>query len=302
MVMHAAAFVLLAALPSAAGSPEEGWTAALYDRVAEDLKAGRPLVVQAHVALCDRSIIRCGGHGLGDGDSLTTNLFWATSGGMRGWFERRGSGWTRVGIVPGAALGRPPEVLAVAVWRRRVAPAGALRARGVREPFDVFVVAEAWRGKAIDQTAAAYLHDLGGSADRPLTVAGTTLAAGGAAAIVAYVGHNRWMDYERVEMPWAPDAPAGQPKGTAIVACKSAQYLGRAVPSPGRVPLLFTSDFVFAGAYGLDAAVQAFAEGAGLREVRARAIAAYATGEGKPEGRVRSIFTNPSDPRWVRWR
>ena len=43
--------------------------AALYDRIGADLAAGRPLVVQAHVPLCDSSIIRCGNHGLGDGDT-----------------------------------------------------------------------------------------------------------------------------------------------------------------------------------------------------------------------------------------
>src|SRR5262245_18093707 len=69
---------------------------ALYADVARDLASGRPLVAEVHVALCDNAIIRCGGRGLGDGDDLGRNLYWATSGGLRGWFERRGSGWTRV--------------------------------------------------------------------------------------------------------------------------------------------------------------------------------------------------------------
>src|SRR4051794_39075354 len=49
--------------------------ALLRARVAADASLGKPLVVEAHVALCDNSIIRCGGHGLGDGDSLSTNLY-----------------------------------------------------------------------------------------------------------------------------------------------------------------------------------------------------------------------------------
>jgi len=81
--------------------------AGLYDRVAADLKRGQPLVVEAHVALCDNRIIPCGNRALGDGESLATNLYWATDGGLRGWFERRGSGWTRVAVLDGA----PPGVL-----------------------------------------------------------------------------------------------------------------------------------------------------------------------------------------------
>ncbi len=33
----------------------------LYDRIAADLKQGKPLVVTVHVALCDNNIIWCGG-------------------------------------------------------------------------------------------------------------------------------------------------------------------------------------------------------------------------------------------------
>ena len=43
----------------------DAWLDGLRERVAADLRAGRPLVVEAHVALCDNSVIRCGGHGLG---------------------------------------------------------------------------------------------------------------------------------------------------------------------------------------------------------------------------------------------
>src|SRR6516162_3021523 len=69
---------------------------ALYDDIAPDLVSGKPLSIAVEVALCDNSIITCGGHGLGDGDDLERNLYWATDGGLRGWFERRGSPWRRV--------------------------------------------------------------------------------------------------------------------------------------------------------------------------------------------------------------
>src|SRR5581483_5447506 len=88
--------ILLCHPASGAQREAEAWLDGLYDRVAADNKAGRPLVFQVHVALCDSTIIRCGGHGLGDGESLKTNLYWASSGGFVGWFRRRGSPWTEV--------------------------------------------------------------------------------------------------------------------------------------------------------------------------------------------------------------
>src|SRR4051794_22295547 len=118
---------------------------ALYEAVAVDLRAGKPLVVDVQVALCDNTIIRCGGRGLGDGDDLTRNLYWATDGGLRGWFERRGSPWRRV-----SRTGRDGDILETVVYEQRVTPEGAWRRRGVRAPFVVRVVAHAWRGRAID--------------------------------------------------------------------------------------------------------------------------------------------------------
>jgi len=265
----------------------------LRDRVAEDLRAGRPLVVEAHVALCDNRVIRCGGHGLGDGDDLERNLYWATSGGMRGWMERRGSPWKRVAILDGDGA-----ILETRVWRKRVSPSEAWRKRGVRAPFDVFVVARAWRGTAIDAALDAYVADLAAPAPREVALPdGKTLAAGGAAQVVAWIGHNRFMDRDPYD--WPPLPAAARPKGTIAVACYSRDYLAPAL-GRARVPLLVTGDFVFAGSHAFDGALAAFLDGGDLAAIRDGGARAYADGEGKSFARVRTAFTNPSDPRWRR--
>src|SRR5690606_34871625 len=129
--------LLLAAPPPAAAEPASGregagWLDRLQDDVARDLAAGRPLVVQVHVPLCESSIIRCGNARLGDGDAPATNLYWSTSGGFR-WFDRRGSGWRRVHVAGGGG-----NLLETRVWRRTLAPAAAWRARGVKQPITVY--------------------------------------------------------------------------------------------------------------------------------------------------------------------
>jgi hypothetical protein len=297
--------LVLAAAPARAREPgapatpgpgdPDAWLAALQDRVAADLRAGRPLVVHAHVALCDNSIIRCGGHGLGDGDRPATNLYWATAGGTRGWLDRRGSGWTRV------AAGRPARagILVRAVWRRRVVPGAAWRRRGVARPFDVYLVADAWRGRAIDAAVAAYLDDLYRGQPRPVSVAGAApLAAGGAAHLVAYVGHNRWMDTPDFDWTRFAGSTPGPPKGTLAIACHTRAYLGRHLPAAARVPLLLTADFLFASSPALEGAVLSFAAGGGYAAIRAAATRAYAVGQRRPVARVAGVFTNPADRRW----
>jgi hypothetical protein len=289
--------LLLALLAATAPTPD-AWLDGLYARAAADARAGRAVVVQVHVALCDNTIIRCGGHGLGDGDSLATNLYWATSGGLRGWFERRGSGWARV-----ARRAAPRDgVLEEIVYHRRVEPSAAWRAHGVTAPFDAYVVATAWRGRRIDDALDTFLADLYGTRARTIALDGdgATLAAGGAAHVVAYVGHDRFMDRERVDFR-ALERRAGSapraPKGMIMIACASGAYLARE-SSPARVPLVLTTDLLFAGSHALDGAVRALLDGGSFADVRAGTARAYADGQDKPLARVRTLFTNPSDPRW----
>lgn len=293
---------LASSSPAAAQPAEqaEAWLADLYQDVAADLIAGRPLVVQVHVPLCDNDVLRCGNDRLGNGDEPDRNLYWGTSGGFRGWFGRRGSGWTEVSVT----WAREADVLAVRVWRRSVAPGGALRARGVRRAFVVYVVAYAWRGEAIQSAMAAFAADLYGTGKARRVelwsggAKGTVIDAGAAAQVVAFVGHNGWMDV--AEATWPASPPDARRKGAIAIACLTEDYLADAVPSDRRVPLLFTRSLLFAGAHSLEGAVRAFAEGRGLLAIRDGAAAAYAAGQDKPVARARAAFTNPADRRWKR--
>jgi hypothetical protein len=272
----------------------DAWLADLQADVAADIAAGRPLVVQVHVPLCDNDVLRCGGGRLGDGDDPGGNLYWATSGGFRGWFGRRGSGWKEVLRVRNPQ----PEVLELRVWRRWMTPSGRMRAQGVRARFPVYVVAHAWRGESIGSAMAAYAADLFsvGQVRRIELADGTELLAGAGARLVAFVGHNGWMDVG--DFRW-PKASARAPRrGTIAVACITEDYLVPAVPGPTRVPLLFTRSLLFAGAHAFEGAVSGFAQGLDLAGIRDGAVRAYAEGQDKPLGRVRAALTNPADPRW----
>lgn len=284
------------AAPAAAKPPETAaWLADLDARVAGDLAAGKSLVVEVHVPLCDSAIIACGNAKLGDGDNPDTNLYWATTPGFGAWFARRHSGWTKVVALAAGATG-DPDVLALHVYRRTVATPAAWRAAGAPATYELDLVVHAWRGKAIDRALAAYAADVSGGPARTVATPTGAIAAGGAAQLVAFVGHNRLMDLDGFAWPAPP--PASDPKGAIAIACDTAPYMKTQVSAATRVPLLLTADLLFANAAPLEAAVLAFAQGGGYRQIRLDAATAYAGIRAREVKHVVGAFTNPADPRW----
>ena len=288
---------LAAATPARAADDPNAWLASLDDRVVSELAAGHPLVVQAHVPLCDNHIIACGNKKLGDGEAPETNLYWITDEGFVGWFGRRGSGWREVLRGDGKTAG-DKDVLEVRVWTRDIATPAAWQKRGVPAKFALYVVAFAWRGSAIDRGLAAYWNDLYGTGERAIELADhTKLAAGGAAQIVAYVGHNRL--YDVPEPDWAALEKKGAPvRGTIAIACNTGPFMGDHVPAATRVPLVFTRDFLMASAGAFEGAVLAFARGGDYRAIRVAAAHGYAIAGNHDEKKIGGVFTNPGDRYW----
>lgn len=276
------------------------WLDGIYDRAAETVKSGKPIVLQAHVALCDNSIIRCGAQG--DGDNIEKNLYWTTGGAVVGWFRKQRAVWQEVAVRDLQSSGT--GVLQIRIYRTRVTPNDTWRKRGVKKTFDAYAVIYGWRGKDIDVALKAYLTDLFDCVPRSVDLPdGTKLEAGGRAHLVAWIGHNRMMDLEIPELRHLLirfDSCTTQPKGMIAVACKTGSYLGRHVSSPQRVPLLLTDSLLFAGTHAFEGAARAFLHGSSLAEIRSAGAASYAEGQGKSIAHVNSAFVNPTAKNW-RW-
>jgi hypothetical protein len=286
--------VAVSSSTAAAATTEDEWLASLTDRVIEDVAAGKPLVVEVHVPLCDNTIIACGNAKLGDGDNPETNLYWSTTPGFGSWFNRKNSGWKRVQKLREGETG-DKDVLALHVYRRNVTAPATWKKRGAPAKIEIDIVVHGWRGSAIDRALAAYAEDISGQGTRTITLAdGSTLEAGGAAQIVAWVGHNRLMDIDAYTWP----APGKATKGTIAIACHTAAYMENNVPSETRVPLLMTRDFLFANAAPLEATVLAFAAGGSYAKIRLDAATAYAGVRDREVKHVFGAFTNPADKRW----
>lgn len=291
--------LLLLATPATAATIDDpaAWLTSLEDAVIADLAAGKPLVVQVHVPLCEQTILACGNLKLGDGEAPDTNLYWATSPGFGRYFGKRGRGWTLALDSDGTAITNP-DVLDLRVYRKTIAASRGWQRRGAPKRFDVVIVAQAWRGTTIDAALATYARELSGQHPVTITLAdGTTVEAGGAARLVAYVGHNRLMD---LDAAYAWPTPGTEVRGAIAIACHTAAYMQPVVPGPTRVPLLFVRDYLFSNAGPLEGAVLGFAGGGGYPAIREQAAAAYATVQGKPVARVGGAFTNPASKHWAR--
>jgi hypothetical protein len=213
------------------------------------------------VALCDNDhqhIVPVPRH-LGNGASPNTNLYWGAQFGVRSYFSRSRD-WTRVkheGPVPVGVLERAVFVAAL--------PISGQSAR-------VYVVADAWDGSRIRGTIGAFLEAAAGRRTETIRVDSRSLRAGGAAHVVAFVGHDGLMDFDPPAIPAGDAEPA---RAAIVLACASESYFGPLLRRAQAYPLLLTTGLMAPEAYTLDAALSAWFAGAQPDAVVRAAARAY---------------------------
>ena len=231
-------------------------------RMDADVDAGRPLVAHVHVALADNThqgIVPTHVPSLGDGQNPKTNLYWGALYGVRSYFPKK-AGWRRV-----AKLSGPEGVLERLVLRTR------MRRSGKR--VTVYLVADAWDGRRIKETTERFLAAAAGRAREQIEVDGITLEAGGAAHVVAYVGHNGFLgDFT---LPETSRSTPSKPRSGVVLACASKHEFKKRFDRVGAHALLLTTNLMAPEAYTLDAALRAWFSGEDSREVHAGAARAY---------------------------
>lgn len=285
------ALLLLAPARGHAAGDELG---PLYARIAGDLAAGKPLVVTVHVALCHNGIIWCGLRGFGDGDNPRRNLYWGGAG-LRAFFDHRAPGFRRVFLDGGDGK----IVLERVVYRRRVLPNGAWRRRGVKpEPFDLYLVALAYRGTEIGAASARFIEEVASERGGTLRLTdGRRLELGGLGHVVGYAGHNHLMDAPDYVFP---KLRRRAPLGYFALSCLNASYLARPLHSPHTRALLLTQSLMFPGAFTIEGLLSGLADGLPLAEVYGRGVERYARFQKRPERAIRAAFTHDGEPRFAR--
>lgn len=188
---------------------------------------------------------------LGNGDDPASNLYWGAAYGVKTFFVRSGD-WTLLSTTKDPK----PGVLERCVFRHKSRPA--------------HLVADAYRGREIQRATLDFLRFAAGRDAEPFGTG--ALHAGGAADLVAYVGHDGLMDFSLSEHPAALD---DRGRSAVILACASKPYFQEPLRRTGALPLLWTNGLMAPEAYVLDAALAGWMLGEDGAQVRKRAAEAY---------------------------
>jgi hypothetical protein len=249
-----------------------------YDRLAADLRMGRPLVATIYVALCDndnQGIVKVKNRRICQGDTPEHNLYWAAAGGL--WATLARAHWQQL------AMTRFDDgALAVkAVWRKRFTPGGALRARGVREPFDVVVVGLGYRGSRIRTAMMDYLRAVNTDHVGPSAAGAADAWAGGKSHVVGYIGHDYFYDVDDAGPLLAQNqGDSVLHKGVFALACTGHRLIRPAIQRCNAHIFLLNRTLGFPGAWAAEAILAAVAEGEPMRTIHRRAATAFAQGQG----------------------
>jgi hypothetical protein len=260
----------------------------LYDRIAADVHAGRPLVATIYVALCDndaQGIVKVRNRRICRGDDPEQNLYWATAGGLSA--TLKAAGWKRLSVEWFA----DGDLAVKSLWRKSLTPGGALRARGIRRPIEVFVVGLGYRGVRIREAMVDYLEAV--NEDRvTLEVAdGRQIRSGGESHVVAYIGHDYFYDIS----DWAPLLSLNRgdstlQKGTLALSCTGHRLIRPAIRRGNVHIFLLNRTLGFPGAWAAEAAITALAGGADGKAIHRAAAEAFAAGMKTSVGTAMGAF------------
>jgi hypothetical protein len=216
-------------------------------------------VIHVFVALCDnvnQGIVPVSAT-LGNGDNPATNLYWGAAFGVKTFFSRN-KDWELV-----SETKNPSAVILV-------------RAIFKRKDRDVFIVADAYRGKEIAQATWNFLEAAAGKAGEELSITqGTrklTFNSAGSSDLVVYVGHDGLMDFTLKSTPQALDI---RKRKAIILACISKKYFAEPLQRTGAEPLLWTTGLMAPESYILSAAIDGWLKQETDEQIRVRAATAY---------------------------
>ena len=194
---------------------------------------------------------------LGNGDDPTRNLYWGSAYGVKTFFLHSAD-WQLL------VYGQKPkaEILERCIFKHRTQ--------------NVFLIADAYQGARIKQSIVDFLDASSGNSTEVVSIKvgsqAIKLAGRGSANLVAYIGHDGFMDFQLSSLP----KKAGTASREAIIlACISKKYFAEPLRSTGATPLLWTTGLMAPEAYTLKAAIDGWMLHETDEQIRERAAVAY---------------------------
>jgi hypothetical protein len=223
--------------------------------------AGRasPRVVHVFVALADnqhQGIVPVP-PALGNGSDPQRNLYWGAAFGVKTFFKSSEE-WQLLF----SGSGPKEAILDRCVFKNR--------------NEDVYLVADAYQGSEIKLAVTDFLSAAAGITSETIRVklnsADVSIAAGGAADLLAYVGHDAFMDFQISPIA---GTKGSKPRRTIILACASKAFFSPYIRQTGAEPLLWTTGLMAPEAYTLKAALNGWIANEDDEAIRRRAAEAY---------------------------
>ncbi|MBD3637253.1 MAG: hypothetical protein HUJ25_07880 [Crocinitomicaceae bacterium] len=202
----------------------------------------QPLVVHCLAPLCDndnQGIVPTT-ESLGDGFSLRTNLYWATSYGMKKYFVKNKS-WKHLEVT---------NFIASDTIMERVA-----FEQSYENGASVILICDAYRGDMMAPCVYDFLNALAGNLRDSINYKDGFLQIGQEADMMAFNGHNGLMDVYADTIY----AKSKRIKDAVVIACSSKSYFNPYFVQTNSYPLLNTTSLLWPGAMILEAVIEKWA-------------------------------------------
>ena len=212
-------------------------------------------LIHVLVALCDnehQGIVPVPAR-IGNGDDPANNLYWGAGFGVKTFFKRAGD-WNLITETRNPRA----EILERLVFKHQTK--------------NVYLVADAYRGREIKRCVADFFEFSAGRAVETNKANSVELHVGGVADLIAYVGHDGLMDFALDSYPHKAD---GRQRDAVMLACLSKRYFAEPLRKTGARPLLWTTGLMAPEAYVLKAAIDGWTLNEDGEGIRTRAATAY---------------------------
>lgn len=224
--------------------------------------------IHVFVALCDNKTqgIRPVPKKLGDGNDPDNNLYWGAAFGVKTFFTHS-KNWKIIDT---------QSNISEYILERLIF---------VHKNKDTFLIADAYRGKNIEDAIDDLLRSSAGLYDIQVqTEKYGSIAGGYNADLLVYVGHNALIDiwlptilYKRVFKAYPKSIDNGKLHNVFILACKSKEYFDVPLQKSNSYPLLWTKTKLAPEAYTLEGVLEGWIKDETGEQLIQRAAKAYST-------------------------
>src|SRR5262245_22520109 len=237
----------------------EATQATLSDRSAlvtsQPAKRNSGKMIHVLVALCDnkfQGIVPVPAQ-IGNGDDPSNNLYWGARFGVKTFFKRAGD-WK---LMAETRNPRPP-ILERLIFKH--------------QSRDVYLIADAYRGREIKDCVADFFKFSAGGGGETIKLNSIELHAGGSADLIAYIGHDGLMDFSLDSHPQKAD---DRQRDAVMLACLMKRYFIDPLRKTGARPLMWTTGLMAPEAYVLKAVSDGWVLNENGEVIRRRAATAY---------------------------